>query len=295
MGARIVATGVSQRDYSIGSIEHAVRAGRACIDSSDIAVEDIDLLINLGVYRDHNLVEPSVASLIQKQLGMNLHPSALPHAKTTFSFDLINGSVGFLNAVQLASGLMATGVVKNVILISSEVHPSKQRVSGFPFSHVGAAVLLTRAEEGHGFGNFKFHTSVDENIGIFGYVDTKQNSARNLSIIENRSGDAYFRCLEDFVVDKLVTYLGAAQLNPTQVTLVISEPKPEFAATVGAATGIPADSIVSSFEHWGDTLSSALLIGANQLGLSSDRPATKPVLFVAAGAGLTAGLALYKG
>lgn len=295
MSARIVATGVSQRDSDIGSIDHAVRAGRACIDSSGIAVDDIDLLINLGVYRDRNLVEPSGASLIERKLGMNLHPGAAPIAKTTFSFDLVNGSVGFLNAVQLVSGLMTAGVVKNALLVSSEAHPSKQRISATPLSHVGAAVLLAKAEDGHGFGTFQFKTSPAEKIGVFGDVAAKPGSARHLATIEERSDDAYFRCLEDFVVDNLVAYLASSQLDPAQVTLVISEPKPEFAAAVGEAAGIPADSIVNSFDYWGDTLSSALLIGANQLGLSSDRPATKPVLFVASGAGMTAGLALYKG
>lgn len=62
-------------------------------------MDAIDLLVNVGVYRDNNLCEPSVCALIQHQLGMCLNPEQAATGSMVFSFDLMNGACGLINAL----------------------------------------------------------------------------------------------------------------------------------------------------------------------------------------------------
>ncbi|MBC7304849.1 MAG: hypothetical protein H5T78_28365, partial [Nocardia sp.] len=59
-------------DRALGSIDLAVGAARACLAGAGLGATDIDVLINIGIYRDGNVVEPSNAALIQRELGMHL-------------------------------------------------------------------------------------------------------------------------------------------------------------------------------------------------------------------------------
>ncbi len=67
--------------------------------------DDVDLLINAGIYRDPNLTEPALAALIQQDIGANPED---PHvdAHGTFSFDITNGTCGLLNGLQIVDGFL---------------------------------------------------------------------------------------------------------------------------------------------------------------------------------------------
>ena len=102
MNAVIQATAVVVDRSIRSSIGLAAAAGTQCIERAGIAVDDVDLLINVGVYRDNNMVEPAMAALIQKQIGINLDYVKSPSRKAAFGVDLMNGACGVLNAMQVA-------------------------------------------------------------------------------------------------------------------------------------------------------------------------------------------------
>ena len=66
----------------------AVAAAKTCLQGAGREPDDVDLLINAGVYRDKNLAEPALAALIQEDIGANPED---PHddAVGTFSFDVV--------------------------------------------------------------------------------------------------------------------------------------------------------------------------------------------------------------
>ena len=66
-----------------------------------MAPNDLDLLVNAGLYRDRNLGEPALASMIQEDVRR--HPEdPHPGGHGTFSFDVANGACGVLTALQIA-------------------------------------------------------------------------------------------------------------------------------------------------------------------------------------------------
>ena len=72
--------------------------------------DDIDLLVNAGIYRDRNLGEPALAAMIQEDIGANPED---PHAGAhgTFSFDIANGTCGVLTALQIVDGFLRSRAI----------------------------------------------------------------------------------------------------------------------------------------------------------------------------------------
>ena len=50
-------------------------AARTCFSLAGCQPSDVDMLINVGVYREDSMGEPALAALIQEDIGANLgHP-----------------------------------------------------------------------------------------------------------------------------------------------------------------------------------------------------------------------------
>lgn len=138
-------------DPDTGSyLDNAARAARECLDTAGVSVDAIGALINVGIYRDDNLVEPAVSALLQQRIGMGLtyRTGAIP----AFSFDLMNGACGLLDAIAVAESFFAVDSLDYVLLTAGDAHPSTQERDDFPYANTGAALLLGRSDDVGGFG-----------------------------------------------------------------------------------------------------------------------------------------------
>lgn len=129
------------------AITLAARAGRAAIADAGCADDDIDVLIHVGVYRDDNIVEPAVAALVQQRIGIGLDYGRGDH--TMYSFDLINGAAGVLDALAVADSLIACGA-GTVLITAADAHPggdAEDRSPAFPYGPTAAAVVVARAPD----------------------------------------------------------------------------------------------------------------------------------------------------
>ena len=80
-----------------GRCRLADAAARSCLERAHRSADDIELLINAGVYFDRNISEPAIAALIQEDIGANLEQVA-GAGQGTLSFDVRNGACGLLTA-----------------------------------------------------------------------------------------------------------------------------------------------------------------------------------------------------
>src|SRR5512146_448246 len=106
MGTRIDAAATDThrgRLIGRGTLHLTDVAARSCLDRAHRRSEDLDLLINAGIYKDRNVAEPALASIIQEDIDANIGgtPARLGH-HGTFSFDVLNGGCGVITAAQLA-------------------------------------------------------------------------------------------------------------------------------------------------------------------------------------------------
>jgi 3-oxoacyl-[acyl-carrier-protein] synthase-3 len=297
MGTVIRATAVHTEPAPIASISCSARAATRCLESAGLRGSDVDLLISTGVYRERNLAEPALAALIQRELGANPDPVLDGRGSRTFSFDLMNGPVGILNAVQVAGAMLANGRYRNVLVVSNDVHPSVQPAPGFPFAQVGTAVLLGRsAEAERGFRSLAFRTTACTDPGFRGVISLAEDrggrAARDYVRIEVEP--RYFGRLREFTVSTVRDHLRERASEGREIThLVCSRPTVSFAEEVAGALHLSPDVAVCDGVE-GDAHSSYLAAAYHAAQARKAFATGDTILFVGAGAGLSCGCGLYQ-
>ncbi|GAA4834994.1 3-oxoacyl-ACP synthase III [Actinomycetospora corticicola] len=89
--------------------EVAARAGEKALADSGVRRDDIGVLINTSVSRDH--LEPSTASIVHGR--MELSPEA-------GNFDLGNACLGFLNGMNVVSTMIEAGEIDHGLVVAGE-------------------------------------------------------------------------------------------------------------------------------------------------------------------------------
>ncbi|MEV0292194.1 hypothetical protein [Nocardia sp. NPDC050710] len=293
MGVRIKSTGISRASDTNSIVENSGRAARKSLERVGVRPDQVGVLINAGIFRDSNTVEPAVSALIQKAAGIGLE-----YAKDdprTFSFDLMNGAVGVLNAVQVAASILDTASAEHVLVVSGDTHPSLTTAvatEDFPYATVGAALLLEHTDEGDGFG--RVHTAAAEGSpAVEAYVDTATMGAvgRGLMTIERDP---------DFEDRLLAVALDAARAALSEVTdlsgiaLIASTPTPQFPKLLADALGISQDSVRTPDLSEGDPHTASLPLAYHRAVIEDSLGGFTQVLFVAAGSGPSAAAVLYR-
>ncbi|MBN1497571.1 MAG: hypothetical protein JXA07_12415 [Spirochaetes bacterium] len=295
MGTIITGSAVCT-DMTDSSIELSVAAGERCIKNAGIDPRTVDLLINIGVYRDDNIMEPAIAPLVQKRLGLNNDPCGGDLNVRTFSFDLLNGACGFLNAVQVADASLRCGMAANVLILSSDVHPSKSVNETFPFKHIGAAVLLSYDPNGdRGFRDIIYRTAANGSGGFSAYADTIKYGTAGRSSLTFVTDEDYLERLGDMAADTVREYIYSKRIDPSGVKfLVTTQQGKGLAEKIYRAAGLNGSGrAIDLHDEFGDTHTSSLSLGFHTIasgGLVQERD---QVLFVAAGSGLTSACAAY--
>lgn len=284
MGVVITATGISQDRQADGIIDQEVRAARSCLRTAGLPGESVDVIVHLGIYRDHNLVEPAVAALVQNRLGIHLdHQTG---SRPVFAFDLLNGACGFLTAVHLARGLL-TGAEDRLLVVAGDGHPAQRPHRTFPYRAVGTAALLGHHDDpGTGFGPVRFQA--DHGAAAVGFLDLTTMGTGGRSDLTVRRAVPDTR-LVDRTAAFVHAHLAADGLAPSAAEMVSNEPFDGFAGLLAARVGIPHGGHAGAGGE-GMPHSGALILGHHRA--AHDRPPA--VLFVAVDPGASMGCAVYR-
>jgi 3-oxoacyl-[acyl-carrier-protein] synthase III len=294
MGIIIKSTGVSTDASNFSALGHAVIAGRRAFEAGGIGPEGVDLLINVGIYRDENMVEPAMAAIIQKALGYRLD---FPNAAMnwSFSFDLMNGAGGMLNAVQVASAFLLNDKVKTALIVSGDAHPAKAAVPGFPFAAVGAAMLLVKSDDATGFGALHTAISDDATRGLEASVmcgpADKPGAAHQMNL---RIDANYEARLLDAAVSAVCTYAQTHGLDLSRTIVLPSQPSATFARDLARRCELAADHVVQVTGLDGDPHTSALAFAYAQLRDQGIPNGIDHLLFVGVGSGVTSTCIAYR-
>jgi 3-oxoacyl-[acyl-carrier-protein] synthase III len=301
MGTTIeaVATSHSRNPFGRRALLLADCAARDCLKEAGHASEELDLLINAGVYRDKNLAEPALAALIQEDIGANPgHPPVAGHG--TFSFDVDNGACGVLTAAYLLDGFLRSGAIRLGMAVASDVDPRASR--GYRFPPVGGAILLGWDDAIPGLTDFHFETFPEHAKLFDSQVRWKKWPGPRLpgrlggrSVLTVREEPEYATQCVDCAQVAIEKYAANHGLTIRELDLVaMSGPSVEFPVTLAQRLGIPPDRVArptggSRRAHTAGPI--AALEAARKGGrLDSARTA----LWVAVGAGITVALALYR-
>jgi 3-oxoacyl-[acyl-carrier-protein] synthase-3 len=275
-------------------------AARTCIAHANREPGDVDMLINAGIYREDNMGEPALAALIQEDIGANPgQPPVGGHG--TFSFDLLNGVCGVITAIQLESGLLDSGVIRLGAIVTSDVDPDRHQ-PGAALRPAAGAVLLGRDDKLAGFTGFHLETFPEyEDLFASGLVwqprhrrhGPRRAAGQHEMVIERKPG--YAARLADCAAEASRRFLRRQGLDWGDIDLLVPAPSsPDFLDALVRRLAVPGDRVA----YTGEDLDGAYTTGpiaALQAAIRSGRLGeARTTLMLAAGAGLTVALALYR-
>ncbi len=270
-----------------GSVRHAVKAGRRCLEASHHRKADIGLLINAGVHRDHHICEPAMAVFIQHRLGINIEFQN----RSTLAFDLQNGGCGMLDAVQAVTALLQSAEIEAGLVVASEANSDRHPDPLFTYPASGAALLIDLSPwRKMGFGEFVFHTRDDYADLYTSLVSLTEKRGRIVIQRQAELEDKYLS-MAGAVVEEVLNRDG---LRREEIDFVVSaQISTGYLTRLPAAIGFPMDKVVNLSERLPDTLSTSLFL-ALQLAMTDRRPAPgQKVLLLACGSGVTVAAATY--
>lgn len=266
-------------------------AAERCLESSQYQRKDIDLLIYAGVYRDDFICEPAIASMVAGTLGIN-DTIESPDDPKTFSFDIFNGAVGFLDACYTSIAMIQSGKASRAMVVVSEVENNRetrpQVLRGL--EETGSAVILDASPDGKtGFGNFVFKDGTAY-LDAFDAYTVVENGKMVLHFEQDEQLESYYlRCIQSAVRE----LLSIEQLDMSQVKLVLPpQISSNFITKLGTMLEVERDKIVD-VQAKRDLFTSSIpytLQYAQQHGLA--RPGDIG-LIITVGSGIQVGCATY--
>jgi 3-oxoacyl-[acyl-carrier-protein] synthase-3 len=259
------------------------------------------MLINAGIYREDNMGEPALAALIQEDIGANLGQPPVG-GRGTFSFDLINGTCGVISAIQLESGLLRSGVIRLGAIVTSDVDPQLKDPGTAPFRPAGGAMLLGWDGTGAGFTDFAAETYPEyQDLFASGLVwqdrrgprAPRRAAGQSQMVIDARPG--YHARLVDCAEESAHRFLRRLGMGIGEVDLLVPAPSsPDFLDDLRMRLRIPGDRVAYVAEDLAGAYTTGP-IAALQAAIRSGRLGeARNTLLLAAGAGITIALALYR-
>jgi 3-oxoacyl-[acyl-carrier-protein] synthase III len=300
MGIIIKSIGYSVNGNISSTVKHAKIATNNCMKGQDIKLEDIQLLINACSYRDKNIGEPAMASIIQKKLNLNKDPLKNISEdnliqKSTFSFDVINGACGFLQGIQVASAFLKNQTFTNAIVITSNIHPSGKKNNSFPFLPNATATLLTySAENNQGLGDIYVRTSDDDYTGIKGYLNVNTMGKKGRQTVTVEIDNDYLQKLKDFTIVHLKNFMQKNNVDLSKYKKIfITEPSGTFIDEISSLIGLDKSKFVSVYEKYKNAHSSAVPLALDYAMETNQFKKGDNLLFINTGSGLTVAIAEY--
>ncbi|NVN48327.1 3-oxoacyl-[acyl-carrier-protein] synthase III C-terminal domain-containing protein [Mycolicibacterium hippocampi] len=264
----------------------AVAVAKTCLHHDSRNADEVDLLINAGIYRDHNLAEPALAALIQEDIGAN---TEVPHGHGhgTFSFDVANGACGVLTALQIIDGFLRSRTINCALVVASDADPGHGRSEGFPFSPAGAAMLCDWRDDDLGLSRVHWMNMPDDGENFRATVGL-HDSHNVLRFSASTDRDEHFASAGAEVVRRC---LHEANLTMSDIDIIVAAPpRAGYRAALARRLAVPVERIVVAHD---ERMHTAALPWA-LYDVSDQLPPGSRILLVATGAGITAGAALYR-
>lgn len=286
MGTVVDGTSVTRASWRSrhSALRLAVAASRTCLFEAGVPASDLDLLVNTGLYRDHNLGEPALAALIQEDIGANPEDPH-PDAHGTFSFDVANGVCGPLTALQVADGFLRSGTIRRALLVTSDADPGRGQSVDFPFAPVGAAMLCSWSDDDSGLGPVSWGRFPDS--GDCFHAKVSYQGGRNvLRVVTSEALDLTYAEAAASVASRC---LERAATDPRSVDRIIAAPAHAgFVAALAEKLAVDPQRICVASEARTHTAAHVAAFHGAHLEPGDT------ALLVAVGAGVTAGACLYQ-
>lgn len=228
-----------------------------CLKKSQYEKQKIDLLLSVGIYRSEFLTEPAIAALLAGDLHIN--DDREPNDEDlTLAFDILNGGLGFLNAVYLVSELARVGGLDQAMIVASEVENNADSNVGEQMGvhEMASATMLHESADGEsGFLAFAFDQYPDSAESII--IDAVWDDKGRFVLEKSCKDDVLDDYLEN-IAKSVGYFLREHAYTPADFRFLIPpQISAEFVDAVRNKLEFSEQNTVDVSESDGDLLSSA--------------------------------------
>jgi 3-oxoacyl-[acyl-carrier-protein] synthase-3 len=285
-------TGIKQRHIAAQgdtTSDLAVAAGKQAIANAGIAPESIDLVVLATTTPDDTM--PSTATKVQHRLGIT----------SGAAFDINAACSGFVYAMSVANGFIASGQAKRVLVVGAETYSRildwNDRGTCILFGD-GAAALVLDAQEQKGTSDDRgvLYAGIHSDGQYTALLNTTGGvSSTKTAGVLTMSGKDIFRHAVSKMPEAVQTGMDALGLPLSAIDwLVPHQANMRILNGVGQKLGVPEDKVVATVSMHANTSAAsiplALHIGSGDGRIKQGQLVACPAL----GAGLTWGCTLLR-
>ncbi len=285
------------RKENRSSIRLSARAGASCLQEANLDFNKLNLLTNTGIYRDKHLGEPAIAALIHGQMRRLSAPGEKNSEQSNFfSFDLINGGTGPIEAMQVLNSFIGAGKLQTGMLVSGDALPTRWEVFKFPFSSAAMAILFASSTEEEGFVDFYSHQYPEYHDLYTGQLSWKQFNLRKgyRNIIEIEQSPQYLEACVEAAEDSLVKFFEQKSLHLKTTDLIIPSVQPvNFAMEWKRQSGLRGNMVLPEKE-WNNVHTAGIGFGLLKAMKNGQFATAEHVIFLTVGAGIKVSIGWYK-
>lgn len=293
----VTRTGIRERriaDSGESSSDLAVNAARQAIDSANIKVDDIDMIILCTSTPD--ILFPATACFVQKKLG----------ATRSAAYDISAVCSGFVFGISIAEQYIKSGRYQYILVIGSEVNSRivdwSDRSTCILFGDGAGAVVLKRTESDIPRGVLSTHIYSDGNqaqlIGVPGAIG---RSGFNSADVDNgqyfikMDGNATFKTAVKRMCEVALEALQFNGLKLEDVSLMIPhQANKRIIDAVGKKLRFPPKKVFINIDKYGNTSAASIPIAIHEAKNSGRICSGDLILLLVVGAGLTWGAGLIR-
>ncbi|MFW6298389.1 MAG: beta-ketoacyl-ACP synthase III, partial [Bacillota bacterium] len=254
-------TGIEFRHITVheNTSDLAYEAAIRAMDDAGIKAEALDMIIVATVSGDY--VFPGVSQLLQKRLGCNAIPA----------FDLNAACTGFVYALDLANGMIASGKYENILIIGTEALSKltdfKDRNTCVLFGDGAGAFVLSRSNE-VGVRSVITHSDGDTAgyLKLEGYPVKKnyETEQRELPFIK-MDGTEIFKFATTVFPSVIKELLDDAELTLENLDLIVAHQANKRIIDKSAKVlGYPKEKMYMNIARYGNTSAASIPIAVDE-------------------------------
>ena len=277
-----------------GALWLSKKTAKLCLKESGLSPVDIEMLIFAGMYREEHIGEPSIASLLQKEIEAN--PNLFPLEKRTFSFDVNTGGCGFANAIQLLDGFITSEKISMGMVITGDSEPFRGLSESFNFRSSSSSIILSHSSEDMGFKSFKTYSYPDFKDSFKSYISWKQwknkSSKKNILVIEQ--SESYLQECIDCSLKSFKNFLLENKLDINEIDLIIPSQSPSgFPELLESELKI-SNKVVGIESKYGEIHTSGQGYALRKVWENGEFQKAKNIIFLSFGSGISNVIAWYN-
>ena len=289
-------TGIKERRLVSGdetAIDLGFEAAKNAIAKSGIKVEDIDMVIAASSAPPQ--LYPAIACHIQSRLGI---PNYAP------AFDITAACSGLIYGLQLARGLIGTGLYKNILIVATDNNSRlldwTDRSTSVLFGDGAVAMVVTVAEDGVD-DILSLDIRADGSIGEYIYMDMPGQTCPLLEPATQKDCHIKMNGKEvyKFVVTVLPKYiekvLDDANMKAEEVDYLIPhQANQRIIEAMQSRLGYDDSKVISNIQYYGNTSAASIPIALAESVEKGKVKLGSTAILCGFGAGMTWGAAIVR-